>query len=66
MDGRPTRHCSIISQFAVGLRTALKRMLHESALRYSGRLLSSDGRPVSSGNAADVVAGGWLLLAWSP
>ena len=39
MDGRPTRHCSIISRFAVGLRTALKRMLHESALRYSGRLL---------------------------
>ena len=38
--GKPARHFSIISRFAVGSGVALKRMLHESALRYSGRLLN--------------------------
>ena len=38
MLGKLARHFSIISRFAVGPGVALNSMLHESVLRYSGRL----------------------------
>ena len=40
IQGTPARHFSIIRRFAVGPGCALKRVLHESALRCSGRLLN--------------------------